>query len=361
MSSDPIDSILMNAEWRTCLEASGAVFGTNTVLNFGNPDAERRAAKQGNIIADLSHFAVLRIHGADAQNFLQGQLTNDIRLVDKTRAQLSAYCNAKGRMFAIFLIFQGSDETYYLQLPSALAEPTLKRLRMFVMRSKVNLDINNGDSRRIGLSGPNVESFVSDLLGKTPEKVYDVLTIDDITILRLPGEQSRFELIAPVTSLVSIWQTLSGKAMPVGAGPWTWLDIKAGIPVILPGTVEEFVPQMANLDLVNGVSFSKGCYPGQEIVARMHYLGRLKQRMFRAHVDCSTAPPPGTPIYAPDLPDQSTGHVLVAEAAPEGGVDLLAVVHLTSQAGGVMNLGESDGAKLAIKELPYTLNSSVTT
>ena len=351
----------MSAEWRAFLAHAGAVFEDDHVLHYGDPEAERRSAANGDTLADLSHLAVLRADGADTQSFLQGQLSNDIHLVSEARAQLSAYCNAKGRMFAIFLIFQRPDGAYYLQLPAALAEPTLKRLRLYILRAKVKLEFIENEFGRIGLSGPNAESLLKNALGSAPVNAYDSITSDDVTVVRLPGSHARFELIAPLARLMPLWQILSAKAAPIGAGPWSWLDIMAGIPVILPGTVEEFVPQMANLELVGGVSFTKGCYPGQEIVARMHYLGRLKQRMFRAHIEAENAlpPQPGMPVYSPDLPGQSTGSVLDAQPAPEGGYDLLAVVHLSSQAAGVLHLASSDGARLYLTDLPYSLNPAV--
>ena len=349
----------MSAEWREFLTHAGAVFEDHSVLHYGNPEAERRSAANADTLADLSHLAVLRADGADSQSFLQGQFSNDIRLVCEARAQLSAYCNAKGRMFAIFLIFQRSDGAYYLQLPAALAEPTLKRLRMFILRAKVKLEFADAGFGRFGLSGPNAEALLKNALGNAPVNAYDSITSDDVTVVRLPGPHARFALHASLARLMPLWQTLSAKATPIGAGPWSWLDIMSGIPVILPGTVEEFVPQMANLELVGGVSFTKGCYPGQEIVARMHYLGRLKQRMFRAHVEGALLPLPGTPVFAPDLPGQSTGSVLDAQPAPEGGYDLLAVVHLSSQAAGVLHLASSDGARLQLTDLPYSLDPEV--
>jgi folate-binding protein YgfZ len=351
----------MNAEWRAYLVQAGAIFEDDHVLHYGNPEAERRSTANGDVIADLSHLAILRAEGADAQSFLQGQLSNDVRLVSEAHAQLSAYCNAKGRMFAIFLIFLRPDGAYHLQLPTALAEPTLKRLRMYILRARVKLDFMDSRFGRIGLSGPNAEALLKNTLGCVPENAYDSITSDDVTVVRLPGPHVRFALHAPLTRLMPLWQTLSAKAIPVGAGPWSWLDIKAGIPVILPGTVEEFVPQMANLELVGGVSFTKGCYPGQEIVARMHYLGRLKQRMFRVHLDSAPPPQPGTPVYAPDLPGQSTGSVLDAQPAPEGGYDLLVVVHLSSQAAGELHLASHDGPRMALSDLPYSLNPAVNT
>jgi folate-binding protein YgfZ len=347
----------ISAEWRAFLARAGAVFEDDRVLHYGNPEVERRNTAIGDILTDLSHLAVLRAEGADAQSFLQGQLSNDINLVNETRAQLSSYCNAKGRMFAIFLIFRRPDNAYYLQLPAALAEPMLKRLRMFILRAKVKLEFADSGLGRIGLSGPNAETLLKNALGKTPVDIYDSFTNDDVTVVRLPGPHARFEMHASLTRLMSLWQSLSAKATPVGAGPWFWLDIMAGIPVILPGTVEEFVPQMANLELVGGVSFTKGCYPGQEIVARMHYLGRLKHRMFRAHVECLLPPQPGTPVYAPDLPGQSTGHVLDAQPSPQGGYDLLAVVHISSKEAGELHLAVSDGPRLALEKLPYSFST----
>ena len=343
----------ISAEWREFLAHVGAVFADDRVLHYDNPDAEQRSAANADVLADLSHLAALRAEGADVQNFLQGQLSNDIRLVSEARAQLSAYCNAKGRMFAIFLIFQRPDGAYYLQLPAALAEPTLKRLRMFILRAKVKLDFADPGFGRIGLSGPNAEALLKNALGTAPVNLYDSITRDDVTVVRLPGPHTRYQLHAPLARLMSLWQALSAKATPVGAGSWSWLDIMAGIPTILPGTVEEFVPQMTNLELVGGVSFTKGCYPGQEIVARMHYLGRLKQRMFRAHLESALPPQPGTPVFAPDLPDQSTGTVLDAQPSPEGGYDLLAVVHLSSKEIGELHVANNDGPRLILKDLPY--------
>jgi hypothetical protein len=355
MQSSASNPAQMNPEWRALLIDAGAVIEGDFVLHYGNPDAERRNAPKNDILVDLSHLAVLRTEGADAQNFLQGQLSNDIRLVSGARAQLSAYCNAKGRMFAIFLIFQRPDGAYYLQLPAAIAESTLKRLRMFILRAKVKLEFAGTEFGCIGLSGPNAEALLKNALGTAPVNAYDCATSGNVTVIRLPGPQPRFALHAPQENLVSLWKTLSAEASPTGAGPWSWLDIAAGVPSIQPGTVEEFVPQMANLELVGGVSFTKGCYPGQEIVARMHYLGRLKQRMFRAHVDDTPLPQPGTPVFAPDLPDQSAGSVLDAQPAPEGGYDLLAVIHLSSQQAGELHLASGDGPRLMLRDLPYSL------
>ena len=353
-------SSTMNPQWRAQLERSGAVLTGERVLHFGNPIQELRAASEGDVLVDLSHLSILRAYGEDAQSFLQGQTSNDILQVSDTHSQLGAYCNPKGRMLAIFRIFK-HGEAYCLQLPTALAEATLKRLRMFVMRAKVKIELADAELLRIGLSGPNAERLITRILGTAPVKPDDSLAANGITVLRLSGPHARFEIIAPPEEILTMWATLATEAKPAGAAVWSWLDIMAGTPTILPGTVEEFVPQMANLELVGGVSFTKGCYPGQEIVARMHYLGRLKQRMFRAHVETPEPPQPGTSVFAPDLPGQSTGSVVDAQASPEGGYDLLAVVHLSSRDSGALHLASSEGPRLNLKDLPYSLEKAAQT
>ncbi len=130
---------------------------------------------------------------------------------------------------------------------------------------------------------------------------------------------------------------------------WAWLDIMAGIPSVHPGTNEEFVPQMANLEVVGGVNFKKGCYPGQEIVARMQYLGKLKQRMYRAHFAGEVAPRPGDAIYAPDFPGQSAGTVVEAQPSPDGGYDLLAVIQISSADAGELHFGSETGPRLTLQ------------
>jgi folate-binding protein YgfZ len=339
-------------EWHEFIASAGGVFAQDRVEHFGQPDSQRQLAESRDVLVDLSHLALLEVQGPDAQTFLQGQLSNDIRLVSATRSQLSAYCNPKGRMFGLFRIFQRHDR-YYLQLPSTLADAILKRLRMFVLRAKVTLELAPNELQRIGLSGPNAAQMVEDVVGFAPAEINEASTRDDTTILRLPGPLPRFELIAPCLQMKSIWSALARNSTPVGAGPWSWFDIKAGVPAILPGTVEEFVPQMVNLDLLDGVNFKKGCYPGQEIVARMHYLGRLKQRMFLAHVECDQKPQPGAPVFAPDFPDQRAGTVVITEPAPLSGFDLLAVVQLSSVEGGEVHLENAQGPRLRFSNLPY--------
>jgi tRNA-modifying protein YgfZ len=347
----------VNETWQSYIHNQGAVLENGRVRHFGDAAQERRAAAEGNVLADLSDLALIRARGADTQNFLNGQLSNDVRRLDAAHSQLAAWCSPKGRMLAVLRLFQRGDDTL-LQLPAALQENILKRLRMFVMRAKVTLESADAELVSIGLSGPDAEKILHAAAGFAPVGDNACETRDDVTILNLPGPHPRFQIIAPTASAMKLWGRLKPRTTPAGPPVWAWLDIMAGIPTVLPETSEAFVPQMANLELVGGVNFKKGCYPGQEIVARMQYLGKLKQRMYRGHVGEGVALRPGDTIHAPDFPGQSAGTVVDAQPAPDGGYDLLAVVQISSATNGVLHLHNENGFQLVLQSLPYPCPAS---
>jgi hypothetical protein len=345
----------MSESWKEFLRQQGARIGETSVTDFGDAAAERRAARDGDVLVDLSHLSLIGASGPDTQLFLNGQLTNDIAALDDAHSQISAWCSAKGRMLAIFRIVRHGDG-YLMQLPAVLREDILKRLRMYVLRAKVKLDVADDTLVRIGIAGPNALMKVSAVTGLAPAVGDNTCArAGELLVMRLPGFHPRFEILAPEVEARTIWDRLM-PATPAGADAWTRHDIMAGIPTVLSQTTDTFVPQMANLDLLGGISFNKGCYTGQEIVARVHYLGRLKQRMYRLRVDTAAVPPPGTAIYAPDRGDQSTGTVVAACTAPAGGVDLLAVVHTNSADAGELHLAEPNGPRLTIESLPYSIS-----
>ena len=347
----------MNETWKSFIRNQGAVLEGNRVQHFGHPAEERRAAAGGHVLADLSDFSLIRARGGDTQNFLNGQLSNDIRQLDATHSQLASWCSPQGRMLVIFRLFRRSNDTL-LQLPATLIENTLKRLRMFVMRAKVTLESVEAELVSIGLSGPDVKKILTDAAGFAPGGDNGCETRADVTITSLPGPHTRYEIIAPTAVAEKLWESLKSKATPVGPAVWAWLDIMVGIPSVHPGTSEEFVPQMANLEIVGGVNFKKGCYPGQEIVARMQYLGKLKQRMYRAHFDGGATPRPGDAIFAPDFPGQAAGTVVDAQPSPDGGYDLLAVIQISSADAGELRLGSETGPKLLLQPLPYSVSTA---
>jgi folate-binding protein YgfZ len=348
----------LNETWQAFIRNRGAALEGERVQHFGDPERERRAAARGNILVELSDLALIRARGSDAQNFLNGQLSNDVRQLDAAHSQLAAWCNPKGRMMAVLRLFRRGDD-YFLQLPAVLRENLLKRLRLFVLRAKVTLE-NADDLVGLGVSGPQAESLLRETAGFAPTGENRCETRDEVTIMNIPGPSTRFEVIAPAPICMRLWDGLKNKATPVASPVWAWLDIMAGIPNVYPETSEAFVPQMANLELIGGVNFKKGCYPGQEIVARMQYLGRLKQRMYRAHVEAGNPPRPGMTIHAPDFPGQAAGTVVDARPAPDGGFDLLAVIQISSVTSGTLHLGSETGPLLAVQSLPYSLPSPAT-
>ncbi len=343
----------MNQAWLTFLQAQGGIVESARVRHFGDPAAERMAAVDETVLIELSDLSLIRARGADALAFLNGQLSNDVRRVDEAHGQLAAWCNSKGRAIALFRVFRRGED-YYLQLPGALQEAAFKRLRMFVLRAKVALDSADDELVSFGVAGRQAEALLREVFGELPGGVNDSVTRNGVTMLRVSAMPARFMVIAPANAAAELWQRLRPRARPVASDRWTWFDIGAGLPQVYPETSETFVPQMFNLELLDGVDFKKGCYPGQEIVARLHYRGGLKQRMVRAHVDAVAAP--GMPLYAPDLPDQIAGTVVSAAAAPEGGSELLAAIHLSSVAAGGVRLGDEHiGASLKLLPLPYPL------
>jgi hypothetical protein len=336
--------------WKNFLQSQGAVIEGGAVLHYGDPAAERAAAVDGTIVADLSQLGVIAFRGEDAATFLQGQLTNDVRGLNADAAQWNGYCSPKGRLLGNFLIWrQGED--YCLQLSGDTLPSVLKRLSMFILRAKVQARDASDETVRLVVAGTQALAAVTVAMGAVPEAAMHSLAGDAGLVIRVGDD--KFVLSITPERAAAVWQALRATATPVGAPVWDWLRLNAGIPMIVAATQEQFVPQMVNLEVIGGVSFQKGCYPGQEIVARSQYLGKLKRRMFLAHVDAEAAP--GDNLYSADIEGQATGTVVNAAPAPGGGFDLLAVLQVESAATQVLHLKAADGAALTLKPLPYTL------
>ncbi|MCC8999191.1 MAG: folate-binding protein YgfZ, partial [Candidatus Contendobacter sp.] len=348
----------MNGEWRDFLERAGAHWDGDSVMHFGQPDGESNAALTGDVCCDLSHLGLIIARGPDTERFLQGQLTCDVRQATLEHSLIGAHCNPKGRVLADFRLFRRED-AYYLELPQAMVDATLSRLRKYLLRAKAVLEDASDALARIGIAGPNAASWLESALGAVPEMVNGAITADNMTAIRLPGLQPRFELHGAARELGSVWNALTPKFTPVGTESWRLLDILAGIPTIYPETVEAFVPQMINLQQLEGISFQKGCYTGQEIVARTHYLGKLKRRMYLARVDNPTPPRPGDPLFSPQAAaSQSAGQLADVCRHPDGGYAVLAVALIECAEQGALRLGDANGSLLQLEALPYRFDGA---
>jgi folate-binding protein YgfZ len=344
----------MKTDWKAFLADAGAEFEGERVAHFGNPEREKRVSVSGLVFADLEYYGVIAVHGADAGSFLQAQFSNNVGKLDDGHSQLNAYCTPKGRMLGLMRVFRHGD-SYYLRLPADTLEAVIQRLRMYVMRADVTLEDASESFLRIGISGEDALGELLAMAGQVPEESNGVVRSGDLTLLRIPGIQPRFEVYAAsLKSAQALWDGLNVNGAPIGESAWRLLEILAGMPSIFAATAEMFVPQMANLQLIDGVNFKKGCYPGQEIVARMQYLGTLKRRMYLGRIETGQPPRPGDPLFSAVDSEQAVGRIVDAQPHPDGDIAALAVLQIASADAGDVYLGAADGPAFRLHALPYT-------
>jgi tRNA-modifying protein YgfZ len=338
-------------QWQTDLIKQGAYVEQDAVMHFGNAPQELKHTLNGDVLCDLSHLTLLELSGADTSNFLQGQVTNDVKLLDGSRAHYTGYCSPKGRLLGLFLAFAHQDHLH-LQMPQSVAEGITKRLRMYVMRSKVTITDTTERIVKIGINGPNVAQLLAENFSEVPCEPYELKTLEHVTILKLPSISGhhRYEIFTSIDQAATLWESLKLKAQPVGKECWDWLEVQSGIPEIVASTQEQFVPQMVNLDLLNAINFKKGCYTGQEIVARTHYLGSVKRRAFLMQVSSDTRPNAGDKVM--DANQNEVGQIVRVAPNAAGGFDLLAELRIEAQQAGPVFWNNQ---LLISKALPYSL------
>ncbi|MES2511458.1 MAG: folate-binding protein [Pseudomonadota bacterium] len=294
-------------------------------------------------VATLGHLGVIRAVGEDTVKFLQGQLTQDLALLGLNEARLAAFCNAKGRMQASFIVFKRSEEDVLLVCSRDLLAQTLKRLSMFVLRAKTKLTDASADFLLLGLTlGETAPP------GPAPWSRQDTGAANVVVLYPADGVQR------------ALWCAPQGTALPEGAalaeGMWNWLDARAGIAMITGPVFEAFVPQMLNYESVGGVNFKKGCYPGQEIIARSQFRGTLKRRAYIAH--CAESAVVGAEVFHAADAEQPCGLVAAAAANPAGGFDLIISIQTTAAGDatdGKLTIGGPRGLAVALQPLPYAL------
>jgi folate-binding protein YgfZ len=306
------------------------------------------------VICQLSQFELIHFFGEEAQVFLHNQLTCDVAGLKPGGSTYGGYCTPKGRVLATFLLWR-SEHGFFLQLPSPLREPIRKQISKYILRSRVKAADASADWAIYGVAGKDASALVQRATGLAPKAVHGVVHSADTMVIRLPGD--RYQIVAAREKAVWIRELLAADAETTDPDYWEWLDIRAGVPVILLATQEEFVPQMVNLDLIGGVSFEKGCYPGQEIVSRMHHRGTLKQRMYLASIASNGRPQPADKLYSPDFGEQACGTIVNATRSPEGGYDALAVIQVSSAERGEVRLKSPAGPALKLLPLPYLVTS----
>ncbi|MCK9989914.1 MAG: tRNA-modifying protein YgfZ [Rugosibacter sp.] len=318
-------------------------------------------------ITPLSDLGLIRASGEEAAGFLHNLVTNDIMGLDTATARTAGFCTAKGRLLGIFLIWREGND-YLLMLPREILPPLLKKLSMYVLRAKVKLSDATEERVLLGVSNlapipqgdfPETDSR---LRGVSPAPTFLDATLPIHGVAATEGGQlirldaTRWLMSLAPAEAIQRWPELTASASPTGLDSWHWLEIVAGQPRVVAATQEVFVPQMLNMELpaIAGVSFTKGCYPGQEIVARTHYLGKVKRRTYRAQLSRFAAP--GTQVFAPETGDQPCGALVSIAPAPQGGFACLVSVQSTAVAADEVHMGAPDGEQLSFLPLPYPVD-----
>jgi folate-binding protein YgfZ len=341
----------MTQAWSAWLAAQGL---SPDAASFGDLVQEAKAADAEHVIAPLLDHGLIRASGADAAEFLHNLLTNDIKGIGPTDLRLAGLCTAKGRLLALFHIWRDGDD-FLLMLPKDILPPILKKLTMYVLRARVSLRDASDEITLLGYAAAPDAAPLSalgvDAAGIPARKS---IALKGGRAMRLDAR--RWMLALAPDDAAARWQSLAADgARPVGLATWQRLEILAGQARVLAATQEAFVPQMLNLELpsIAAVSFTKGCYPGQEIVARTQYLGKVKRRTYRARV--AVAVPPGSHVFAPATGDQHCGTIVSIAAAPDGAYECLVCVQSGARDAGEVRVGTPDGALLEFLPLPYSV------
>ncbi len=341
----------MSEQWQAFLSEQGLAPGDDGHTHTDTEDPGREPPPAGDTICDLGHTVMVQAGGADCADFLQNQLTNDVESLESSRVTVAGYCNPKGRLICLFRIWRDGDG-FILQLPAELREDVINRLRKYVLRAKVEF-ATMSERVAFGVCGESAAAGLREIAGQLPARSNDLVDAGELIIVRLPGDdRPRYQVAGTTNACMDAWRRLAANA--AAAGSWTWAreDILAGLPTIVAATSETFIPQMVNLDRLDAVNFRKGCYPGQEIVARMHYLGNLKQRMGRFRTESDARPRPGDRVFTRGS-TSPTGTVVDAQPAAGPGWDLLAVARIEDLDGENLRLGSEAGDRLLPQPLPY--------
>ncbi len=339
--------------WEDFLSSQGATVEDLNTTGFA-PHWQSDALQTG-FIAALTDLGMIRVSGEDAPSFLHNQLSNDVEHLSAAELRRAAYCTPKGRMLASFVYWKDGQDII-LQLPKSIQATVQKRLQMFVLRAKAKLHDINAEYVVLGLGGAAAPAALQEWFPELPARPDQKLSNEYGSLLRVADANNapRYQWIAPVEIAKQAWPKLSSQLRAVNTSAWRVTEIQAGIAIVIASTQEKFVPQMINFELIGGVNFKKGCYPGQEIVARSQYLGKLKRRMAIALVH-ATDVVAGTEVFHTDDASQPCGMIVNAEQHQEGSSLALIEMKLADQESGQLTLGSATGAAIELQALPYAI------
>lgn len=343
--------------WHQFLAQQGGHFDRDVVISFGETAADYTTLGTTTTLTDLGDQGLLSLSGVQSTKFLQGQVTCDVNALKGSTSILGAICNLKGRVTASFRLIQprpnaGEAECILMLMHRELVPSTLATLSKYAVFSKTSLLDHSGDYRQFGVAGPDPSTALATLFTEIPVATDHIVQGDLATLIRVDAE--RFIVLVPQVNAEAVWRKLAANATLAGLPFWQLLNVRAGVAVIEPDISGGFVPQMLNYQALGAVSFKKGCYTGQEIVARMQYLGKLKRRLYRLAADSIKVCHPGVAITLVDS-EQEVGQVVFAAQADVTTQEILAV--LTQEAAQQRQLAiAGTPISVTLLPLPYSLD-----
>ncbi|WP_372741111.1 folate-binding protein YgfZ [Neptunomonas sp.] len=339
------------SQWTTLLQTYQVTLSEqeDEIISVPEHDSQTR-------IVPLLHNRVISIIGPEAEKFLQGQLSCDMRDTSQLGSRLGAHCNIKGGMLALYRAI-AVEGGFWLRTHQDILQGGLNNLKKYIMFSKAEAEDISDQVVGFGLMGPGAGTLVEKLFDKLPSETDRAIHAGKKVAVKVPGD--RYELWLPACEAAEALEQLIRLA-PLGTTQaWVLEEIKAGIPDLRSATLEAFIPQMTNLQALKGVSFNKGCYTGQEIVTRLQHRGKLTKPMYLAQIKTATLPQPGDQLYSADK--DNVGQVVIAAHSGEQEVTLLAVINKSQADESSIHIESSQGPKLELLPLPYELDPELFT
>ncbi len=338
----------MHADWQNFLKNEGATFKNEKLLAYTNEYKSGQSID--NIITDLSHLALIEVSGDDVIDFLNKQFTTNIKKLAKHQLQFCAWCNPKGQVKITFFIYRHETGCNIL-LPAELQKLFIEQIKMYIMRENVKLIDKSNELVRVGIQ-TNDNRILAKFIEPLPKQEGDITIQNNLHCLRVFGSRNnsqRYIFIGSVERLTNLWKELLRHVTPVETSIWKLLDIQAAYPWIGTQTAQKFLPQILNLDLINGLDYQKGCYPGQEIIARAHFRGQLKRCLYLATCTTDTCPENNDSIISSE--GNNVGTIINTQVF-SGKHYLLAVIE-KKLIGNILSIHDPGGPKISVETLPY--------
>jgi len=364
-SNRSIEKIIMNGMWQSYLQQQGAVFSDDYhIETFGAPEIEHHLVKHGPVMSGLLHYGLIRIAGEDASQFLQSQLTQDVRLVTNTQAKLSACCDPQGQVLGLGILFLYHD-AYYWMVARDTVRPLLTHLKKFIFRSKVELEDFSDLLPSFGYTGAHATQDLlilhnTSLTGSYAQTQLTTPDLDSVLIISVPSANPCYLFIAPLDQLARAWDSMETNGSGVGTADWALGQLVYGLPHLAAPLQGKLMAHQLNLDRLDAINFKKGCYPGQEVIARTQYRGKPTKRMVRLYTPEEMLPAMGSEMTL-GYGDGASTNIVIINAGKDlvQGSILLAIVSLKVLEAAEGQFVLESGASVVMEVMGYRLTSHI--